>query len=255
MVEHKKVLKTILDKINKWFVVNSLSLNFNKTKYMHFSSIPNIKSSINVNYWDIQINSTCNIKFLGLIIDSSLSWKDHINHLVMKLSAASYSIRILSVVMTQESLKMIYFAYVHSVVSYGIIFWCNSTYSNIIFKIQKRIIRIMMKARNRESCRPLFRQLHILPSCSQYIFSLLLFVVKNLDLFSFNSDVHSINTRQVSHLHLPANKLIKVQKGANYSGIRIFNNLPQSIRDLSSDVITFKQALKISSSWFILFPK
>jgi hypothetical protein len=31
MVEYEKVLKTILDKINKWFVVNSLSLNFNKT--------------------------------------------------------------------------------------------------------------------------------------------------------------------------------------------------------------------------------
>jgi hypothetical protein len=35
-----------------------------------------------------------------------------------------------------------------------------------------------------------------------------------------------------------------VQKGVNYSGIRILNNLPQSIRDLSSDVINFKQALK-----------
>jgi hypothetical protein len=101
-----------------------------------------------------------------------------------------------------------------------------------------------MKARNRESCCPLFRQLNILPLYSQYIFSLLLFVVKNLDIFSFSSDVHSVNTRQVSHLHLPAKKLTKVQKGVNYSRIRIFNNLPQSIRDLSSDVINFKQALK-----------
>jgi hypothetical protein len=36
LVEHEKVLKTILDKINKWFVVNSLSLNFNKTNYAVF---------------------------------------------------------------------------------------------------------------------------------------------------------------------------------------------------------------------------
>jgi hypothetical protein len=91
MMEHEKVLKTILDKINKLFMFNLLSPNFNKTNYMHFSSISNIKSNINVNYWDIQINNTCNIKFPGLIIDSSLSWKDHINHLVTKLSAASYS--------------------------------------------------------------------------------------------------------------------------------------------------------------------
>jgi hypothetical protein len=80
--------------------------------------------------------------------------------------------------MTHESLNMIYFAYVHSVISYGIIFWGSSTY------------------------------------------------------------------RQIAHLHLPANKLAKVQKGVYFSGIRAFNNLPQSIRDLSSDVINFKQALK-----------
>jgi hypothetical protein len=118
MVEHVKVLKMILGEINKWFMVNSLSVYFNKTNYMHFSS----KSDINVNYGDVQMNNTCNIKFLGLVIDSTLSWRDHINHLVTKLSAASYSVQILSVVMTQESLEMIYFAYVHSVISYGIIF-------------------------------------------------------------------------------------------------------------------------------------
>jgi hypothetical protein len=36
--------------------------------------------------------------------------------LVTKLKAASYSIRILSAVMTQESLRMIYFAYVYSII-------------------------------------------------------------------------------------------------------------------------------------------
>jgi hypothetical protein len=35
-----------------------------------------------------------------------------------------------------------------------------------------------------------------------------------------------------------------MQKGVNYYRIRIFNNLQQRIRDLSSDVINFKQDLK-----------
>jgi hypothetical protein len=35
-----------------------------------------------------------------------------------------------------------------------------------------------------------------------------------------------------------------VQKGANYSGVRLFKNLPQSIRNLSGVVTNFKQALK-----------
>jgi hypothetical protein len=61
------------------------------------------------------------------------------NQLVAKLSAANFSIRILPSVMTQESLTMVYFAYVHSIMSYGIIFWGSSTYSSLLFKIQKRI--------------------------------------------------------------------------------------------------------------------
>jgi hypothetical protein len=40
-----------------------------------------------------------------------------------------------------------------------------------------------MKARNRDSCCPLFRVLNILPFSSQYIFSLSMFVVKNMDIF------------------------------------------------------------------------
>jgi hypothetical protein len=141
LVEHVTVLKVILDKIHKWFVINSLSLNLNKTNYVHYSSKSITKFNTNVNYKDVQINNTLNTinytKFLRLITDNTLSWKDQINQLVTKLSATSYSIRILSAVMTLGYLRMISFAYVYSIMSYGI-FWGNSICSNSIFKIQKK---------------------------------------------------------------------------------------------------------------------
>jgi hypothetical protein len=58
-------------------------------------------------------------------------------------------------------------------------FWRNSSLSSVIFKIQKRVIRIIMGYGYRESCRELFRELKILTLSSQYILSLLLFVVNN----------------------------------------------------------------------------
>jgi len=97
--------------------------------------------------------------------------------------------------MSQDTLRTIYFSYFHSILSYGIIFWGNSAYSCNIFKIQKRIIRIIMNARNRYSCRQLFKYLKILRLKSQYIFSLLLLVAKNRDLYKSNSEIHSINSR------------------------------------------------------------
>jgi len=51
-----------------------------------------------------------------------------------------------------------------------------------------------MNAGNRVSCHELFKKLNILPLYSQYIWSLLLFVVKNIDEFITNSEVHTIYT-------------------------------------------------------------
>jgi len=65
--------------------------------------------------------------------------------------------------------------------SYGIMFWGNSSHSSVIFKMQKRVIRIIRAYGYRESCRELFKELEILTFSSQYIFSLLLFVVNNRD--------------------------------------------------------------------------
>jgi hypothetical protein len=74
--------------------------------------------------------------------------------------------------------------------------------------------------------------------------SLLLCVVKNVEEFTSNSDVHSINTHHWSDLYPLSIKLTKYQKGVYYSGIKIFNHLPQNIKNLSWNVKTFKLALK-----------
>jgi len=71
--------------------------------------------------------------------------------------------------------------------TYGVIFWGNSTDRNNVFKLQKRAIRLITNASNRTSCRRLFKELGIFPLQSQYILSLALFVVKNIEIFTPNS--------------------------------------------------------------------
>jgi len=129
------------------------------------------------------IKETKHTKFLGLDIGSSLLWKTHIEQMMFKLSGACYAVRCVKHFMSQDTLRSIYFSYFHSILSYGIIFWGNSAYSSKIFEIQKRVIRIIMNAKNRDSCCHLFKNQKILPMKSQYIFSVLLFVAKNRDLY------------------------------------------------------------------------
>lgn len=122
--------------------------------------------------------------------------------------------------MPEKSLITIYFSYVHSAMSYGIIFWGNLPYSNSVFKDTKRIIRITKKAQYTDYCHPLFKKSDILPLHSQYIFSLSAFVVTNIYTFKSNSATHSINTRQGFGLHPPTTHPTKAQKGVCYSGIK-----------------------------------
>jgi hypothetical protein len=75
---------------------------------------------------------------------------------------------------------------------------------------------------DRDYSRILLKKLKILPLMTQYILSLLIFVVNNRDQFLINSEIHNINTRQNSNLHLLLANLDIYQKGASFSGIKEF---------------------------------
>ena len=74
---------------------------------------------------------------------------------------------------------------------------------NNIFRMQKRVIRIITNIRRRDSCREQFRKLQILPFQSQYILSLLLCVINSSDMYEHNCEIHTVNTRDRTNLHLP----------------------------------------------------
>jgi hypothetical protein len=110
-------LKEILESINTWFLKNLLTLYLNKTKSVQFLTKPSALTNLNINHGDILINNTNALKFLGLIIDSTLSWKEHIKYTASKLSSTCYAIRILTSILSLENLLMMYNAYVHSIMT------------------------------------------------------------------------------------------------------------------------------------------
>jgi len=229
--EFKNNINSIMTEITNWFHSNFLRLKCNKTHFMHFLTKKQNERKIQIispNSIKTNINST---KFLGFAIDNTLSWKDHIAALTSKLNKACYAIRAIKPFMSVDVLRTVYFSYVHSVVSYGIMFWGNLCHSDIIFKFPKRIIRIISNSGSRDSCHQLFKQLQIFSLQSQHIFSLLVFVTKNRGLFLSSSEIHDLNTRFNYNLHLLSTDLTLVQKGVLYSGSKI-------------NIITYHQILK-----------
>jgi hypothetical protein len=152
--------------------VNKFSLNLNKTHYIQFKTKTVMLDIFTISYNNKFINSIFSTKFLGVIVDGALIWKNHIDVLMKKLSKACYVSRSMKHYRSISALKVIYYSFFHSLMSYGI-FWGNSTRSSVIFLHQKKAIRMMLGYSNRISCRNIFKELGILPLASQYIFSLI----------------------------------------------------------------------------------
>ena len=51
--------------------------------------------------------------------------------------------------------------------------------------------------------------------------------------------MRSVHTRFKNNLHQPIANLTKFKKGVYYSGNKIFNNLPDDIKDIANEIIMF----------------
>ena len=127
-----------------------------------------------------RISNNIYTKFLGLIVDNTLSWKPHIDHLINKLSTTCYVISSVKPYVNTIVIIMISHFLFHALMTLGIVFWGNFFHSIQVFREQKKaIIIIIMVHFKRESCRLLFKELKSLLLVSQYILSLLIFVSNN----------------------------------------------------------------------------
>lgn len=223
-----------LEKLRHWFQSNGLLINETKTNIMHFKARNNSDNQ----QFNCNFKQTNAHKFLGVTIDENLNWKTHIQNLVNKTNSFRYAFRILIDHVSHETCKVVYFAYIESILRYGIIVWGNSTDFNRLFISQKSIIRTICKAPFRESCRQLFIRTQILTLPSLYIFEILKFVHNKPNYFETFKLRHFYNTRHKNNLSYPRHKLTLFEKSPLYMGIKLYNKLPNSLKLLNQSQFT-----------------
>jgi hypothetical protein len=86
-------LNKTLSNIISWFKANILFLNLNKTYYLEFRTKNYIDTALDINYFNKSLaNVTCT-KFLGLVIDDTLTWDNHIDQFISRLNSTCYARR------------------------------------------------------------------------------------------------------------------------------------------------------------------
>ena len=148
-----------------WLTVNKLSLNIKK-KMMIFSSLLQriLKTteipSVIINHMPIE-RVTC-FTFIGVIIDSNLTWAQHINYILCnKLSRICGVLSRLKHYVPVLILKIIYNSLFLSHLNYGITAW-GFNVGPRIKTLQKKAIRFISNAKYNSHTTPMFKNLHLL---------------------------------------------------------------------------------------------
>ena len=247
-----------LKKISTWLIVNRLSLNIKKTNFVLFHPFNKpIRKSITLKFHRKTIKEVKHIKYLGVIVDSTLSWKEHISKIsktISKFCGILYKIRPF---VNIRILKMLYNSLIYSRLTYGAEVWTlsNKTLLNSIHTIQKKLVRIMTFNNKRNDnfqyphSDPLFKKLGILKIQDIKKLCLTKFVYKFFDKsvpnnfhdwFTLISQVHHYNTRMNFNLETSTNTktlYVPFRRNSRYGfnqikvqASKLWNELPDFIK-------------------------
>lgn len=226
-------ISTTIDSLSEWYVSNNLKLNIEKTDLLKFSLKKELP--LVINYGNQMLTSSEYTRFLGIVIDPQLNWRQHVQYLASKISSYTYALRVITKSINRAAAIASYYAYVDSRIKYGIIFWGNSVEASRIFRLQKTCIRSIFHLKRTDTCSILFKENHILTVPCLYILECACFVKKNYDeLIARYEPEHLYSTRDQTNsiLRLPQTSYSQVQKNVVTQLIKLYNHLPSDYKDL-----------------------
>ena len=240
-----------LIKVCDWITANQLTLNIKKSNFVIFRPRQKkLSSNITIQIPDISSRKIINldrketVKFLGLLIDSNLTWKSHVDYISTKISKSIGLIAKLRYFVPQSTLITLYWSLVYPYLNYGISAWGQASKTNLnkLLLLQKRALRFIFFSNTKESALPLFKKAHIPPLNIMFFQSIanLMFDISNnnaphnlCSLFTPISDIHTYNTRSSA-----TNKLYTRESRTNIQrdsisrlGVRLWNAMPLKLRN------------------------
>ena len=145
-----------LDKICDWFNYNKMSLNTSKCETMSFGN--NYQNTLTVQNEAMPRNTCC--KYLGVLIDSKLTFRDHLIYVVKKLNKFCGLIYRVRDIYPIKCLLLFYNAYAKSVICYGLLVYGRAAKTNLtkIEMAQRRIIRAILFKKKFDSLQNILHQ-------------------------------------------------------------------------------------------------
>ena len=240
----------VLYKYLNYFNMNKLSLNKDKTKYMIFSHKKCSKNTPQLTINDSILERVHSIKFLGVILNDKLDWRDHKAYIKTKISKNIGIINRCRKILNMKDILSMYNCFILPYLSYCIPLWGSIDVSenDIIKKTQNKVLRIMTNTRRTHraweqlsnqkilSIDNLYK-IEVAKICHKHIYSKLPTVFENNLMPKLSVMVHSVSTRSNTDINYhfdPSSSLNMANKSFTADCVRIWNEIPYKIKIQSS---------------------
>ena len=231
---------------HKWCLSNRLTVNLNKTFYMLFTNkppsvLPSLFFSQNI------ISRTHKHTLLGITYDDNMTFQHHVTNQILKLSRTVSLLYLIKELMPIYVLKMLYNAHVLPQLYYCAPIWCSTYPTHLLplFRLQKKIIRIISNSDYFAHTQPLFKETNSLKLFDINKLQIGIYMYKKIkyDTSITLQPQHTHFTRTHENLRIPAHNLTLFQHSISYLGPKIWNLIPDNIK-ISPSVHSFKKQLK-----------
>ena len=228
-------------------------LNLSKTNYMLFSPTNRFRNNYELFIDNTLISRVHTATFLGVVLDENLKWNHHIQRVRGKISRTIGIFHKLSKFFPQNILRTLYYSLVYPHLTYGIEVWGNaaSVHTLPLFRLQKKIVRIICMSNYRAPSEPLFNELQLLTLSKIYKYRVLFLMYKFVNnalpplfdgMFSYSNTPH-YNVRHVPPLQIPFYRLEISRRCIMYQGATLWNHYYAYFHGASSYI--FKKKVKI----------
>lgn len=246
------VVNRDLENISDWLKFNKLKLNITKTKYMIISS-KNVVCDNGINIDGEIIERVKIFKYLGIIIDYQLKFKQNAEYVAKKMAKKVNILARLSKQLFFWSKVSIYVATVLPHIDYcsSILFLLTREDTVRLQKIQNRAMRLILKCRRDVKIEVMLEKLNWLSVNQriQYNCLILIYKIQNGMLpkylnhqICYNRDISPYNTRNKDNFRLPQCTKSQTQNSVYYKGLQQYNNLPTNIKT-EVEITKFKDLL------------
>ena len=192
-------------------------------------------------------------KFLGVILDEKLTFREHLTMITSKISKVVGLFYRLKQQFPQDIIHKLYYSLVYPYLNYCILAWgsAKQTYLNPINLLQKRICRIITDSAYYAHSDPLFKQLEMLKVSDLYLIHCQTYMYKSLVLNKHPKFKETILSLQTYHHYQTRNTTMRnvycrisiCKQSIVYNAVKGWNSLKSYVKDAKS-LQSFKAACK-----------